>query len=145
MIYIASDHGGFELKKHIIEFVESMNLSVKDMGAHEYNEGDDYPDYVIPVMRELQNDPKSLAILICKNGVGVSILANRYSGVRCALSWSASHAKSSREDDNSNVLALPAEYIDTEAAQRIVTTWLNTPFSEKDRHKRRLQKVEEVK
>jgi ribose 5-phosphate isomerase B len=127
-----------------LSIFKSQNIDVEDLGAHDYNEQDDYPDYVIPVMREMENDPEAKAILICRNGVGVSILANKFNGIRCTLSWKVSHAKSSRVDDDTNVLALPADYVDPEVAEEIVKVWLDTPFSEKDRHKRRLKKVEEA-
>jgi len=86
---------------------------------------DDYPDYVIPVMRKLQNDPTAKAILLCRNGVGVSIAANKFKNIRCALCFDEKQAQSSKTDDNANCLALPAEYISAEKATEIATTIRN--------------------
>ncbi len=87
MIYIASDHGGFNLKNQIIKHLSERNIDVKDMGPYEYKEDDDYPDYVIPVAKEIQKDIKSRGIVICRNGVGVSIATNRFKNIRTVLSW----------------------------------------------------------
>lgn len=143
MIYISSDHGGFELKKHLIDFLEKENINVIDMGPEELNEDDDYPDYVIPTMEKIQQDKNSVGIVICRNGAGVSILANKFKGIRAALSWNPEHAKTTKLDDNTNVLALPADYIDKDTAIKTLATWLATEFSWEQRHARRLTKVEE--
>lgn len=143
MLYITCDHGGFALKNKLIWFLSQENVEHEDMGPSEFVPNDDYPDYVIPVMRKM--DPNTdKAILICKNGVGVSMLANKFEGIRCSLSHSPKHAESSRLDDNTNVLALPADYIDDETAKDIVAAWLATEFSYENRHTRRLEKVEKA-
>lgn len=121
-----------------------MGVPVKDMGPKELIPDDDYPDYVIPLIQEMKKDENSMGILICKNGVGVSMLANKFKGIRCALSWSGKHAATSRADDDSNVLALPAEFLTREEALDVVYGWLNTDFSKETRHIRRLEKVSKV-
>lgn len=142
MIYIASDHGGYSLKNELIKFLHSLQLEVTDLGPQHYMEDDDYTDYVYPVARQVAENPiDNQGILICRNGVGVSMFANKVKGVRAALSWLPEHAATSRNDDNSNVLALPADYVDVETAKKIVEKWLNTPFSNEIRHKRRLEKI----
>lgn len=144
MIYTASDHGGFELKNTLIERLRRLNIEVTDKGPFDYQEDDDYPDYIFPVMRKLQDEPDNKAVLICRNGVGVCIAANKIKGIRAALSWNPKHAASTRTDDDTNVLCLPADYIDEDEAQKIVVTWLHTPFSGEDRHKRRINKIKMV-
>lgn len=144
MLYIASDHGGFKLKNEIITYLSRMDVKVVDMGPAEYVQDDDYPDYVVPTVQKVQEDPKSMAILICKNGVGVSMLANKFRDIRCALSWNGEHAASSRKDDNTNVLALPANFLTREQALDVVHGWLGADFSGEERHKRRLDKVAEL-
>ena len=144
MIYIASDHGGFELKNKIINFLSQKGFTVNDMGPSEYNEGDDYPDFVVPLAREVVKNVSNRGIVICKNGVGVSVSANRFKNIRATLSWNSEHARSSRLDDDSNVLALPAQYIDDATAFGIVETWLSTDFSAEPRHIRRIKKVENL-
>ena len=145
MIYIASDHRGFKLKTEIIAHLTEHGVEIKDMGPYEYVEGDDYPDYVIPLAREVNKNPRNnKGIVICGNGVGVSITANRLKGIRAALSWTIEQAKASRLDDDTNVLALPANYIDENTALNIVDAWLNTEFSALPRHIRRIKKLESI-
>ncbi len=146
MLYIAADHGGFELKQKLIAYLTSQNIAVKDLGAHDLNSTDDYPDFVVPlvknVLADIENGMDSKGIVICRNGVGVSMHANKFAGIRCALSWNPKHAKSARKDDNANVLALGADYLDDQQAQEIVHTWLDTTFEQEERHMRRLQKID---
>jgi len=145
MLYITSDHGGLKLKSRLVEFLKRKNIEFEDCGPNELIPSDDYTDYVIPVMRKVLESPKNNAVLICKNGVGVSITANRFKGIRCALSWRLEHAVSSRNDDDANVLALPANYISEDEAEIILENWLNKDFSKEERFVRRLNKLEEIK
>ncbi len=144
MIYIASDHGGFHLKSRILEQINEMGLDIKDMGPSKYDPEDDYPDFVVPLVKSVLEDNKNRGIVICKNGVGVSITANRFKGIRCGLSWNVNHIKTAREDDDINVLALPSEFVDTKQALEIIGEFLNTKFSSKDRHIRRLEKINQI-
>ena len=141
-IYIASDHGGINLKTIITEHLKFQNKEFVDMGPKEKNPQDDYPDFVIPAMKKLQENPISdCAILICRNGVGVNILANKFNGVRAGLSWNPQHAKTHKEDDHTNVLTLPADFVSEREALEIVDLWLNSKYSDEPRHNRRLQKI----
>ncbi|NMB70149.1 RpiB/LacA/LacB family sugar-phosphate isomerase [candidate division WWE3 bacterium] len=143
MIFIASDHGGFKLKSEIIKHLQSKQVDVTDMGPSEYKQDDDYTDYVYPLAHKVAVSPiDNKGILICRNGVGVSMFANKVKGIRAALSWQPEHAASSRNDDNSNILALPADYINVETAKKIVDAWISTPFSNEIRYKRRLEKID---
>jgi ribose 5-phosphate isomerase B len=142
-VYIVSDHGGFELKNFLVDELMKRSYNVEDLGPKTYNPDDDYPDYAIKVAEAVpgtQHD--DLGIIICRNGVGVSIVANKFKGVRCSLSWTSKHAKSARNDDDANVLALPADYIDKETALQISLAFLETPFSNEERHVRRLNKYD---
>jgi ribose 5-phosphate isomerase B len=143
-VFISSDHAGFKLKKIIGDYLKEKGFHVTDMGPYELNEQDDYPDFVIPLAKKVAEDIQNKGILICKNGVGVSMTANKLKGIRAALSWNVAHAKSSRNDDDANVLALPAGYISEVEAKEITEVWLNTPFEAHDRFIRRLGKVAEV-
>lgn len=138
-IYIASDHAGFDLKNKLFEYLKSKNYEIFDKGPAVFNADDDYPDYVNPVMKIMQKDDKS--ILVCKNGVGVCIAANKFPGIRATLSFNTLHAKSARTDDDANVLCLGSDYIDLNYAKEIVDVWLETKFSEEERHVRRLNKI----
>lgn len=139
VIYMASDHAGFELKQDLVSALSAHGYTILDMGPTAHNPNDDYPDYIKPLMGKMGDD--DFGIVICKNGVGVTILSNRSSKIRCALSWNVKHIKSARNDDDANVLALPADYIDKEAALEISLAFLETPFSMEERHQRRLEKI----
>lgn len=146
-ILIASDHGGFELKTKLSNFLKEAGHIVEDGGAYSLQPEDDYPDYVLVAVKKFQellkNPEKVRLILLCRNGVGVCMLANKFKEIRCTLSFSPDHARSSRADDNTNTLALPADYINEQEALEIVQIWLETPFSNHSRHVRRLNKFPE--
>ncbi len=145
MIYLAADHGGFELKKHIKKHLTLEGFDFEDVGAHEFDANDDYPDYAIDAANKVSENPdENKAILMCRSGVGEAIVANKLKGVRATLSWDVKHAKMSREHNDTNVLALPADYISKEQAEQIINTWLDTKFSNEERHERRLRKILEV-
>ncbi len=139
MLYIASDHGGFNLKKELTDYFLKQNIAYEDLGPEELVPEDDYTEYVLKIVEKVRSDENSQGIIICRNGVGVSILANKFKDIRAALSFDVNHAKSTKVDDNANILTLPADYIDSNKAKEIVTQWLATPFSNADRHVRRLQ------
>ena len=139
-IYIASDHGGFKLKSTLIPYLNLLGYIIQDMGPHKYANNDDYPDYVIPLAKNVAQT-KSKGIVICRNGQGACIAVNKVKGIRGVTGFSQKEAKTTRQDDNANVLCLPAEYLTLRQAKNIVRTWLATPFSNAPRHKRRLRKV----
>ncbi len=138
-ILIASDHGGYKLKQKLIPFLEKKGYVVKDFGPHEYNPEDDYPDFILPLAKKITKT--NLGIIICRNGQGVSIAANKIKGVRAATGFSEKMIRSARKDDNANIVSLPADYITETQAKRIITLFLKTPFSNAPRHKRRLGKI----
>jgi len=143
-VYLAADHGGYQRKQQLMSYLQKKGYEIVDCGAFLLNDNDDYPDFIKELARKMQADSEVLGIVVCRNGVGVSIAANRYSHLRCGLGLSEAHVKSARVDDNINVLALPADYFDLLFSQKLVDTFLNTPFSNLDRHLRRLAKVENL-
>ncbi len=145
MIYIASDHGGFELKKDLIAWLVSENISYKDLGPTVYAENDDYPEYAEKVGKFVsRSNGKDLGVLICRSGVGVCVVANKFKGVRASLCWNEHVAKAAREDDAANVLCLPADYISPETAERILRIWIETPVSTAPRHQRRIAEINKI-
>lgn len=140
-VYIGSDHGGYQLKEELKAYLSDLGHEVEDMGAYELNPDDDYPDFVIPAAEKVAQDSESRGIVIGRFGNGEVIAANKVRGVRSALCLNELMAQKAREHNNANVLALGAEYQDAEAAKRIVKTFLETPFSGEERHKRRLEKI----
>ncbi len=140
-IIISCDHAGFEFKQPLIDFLAENGHEVEDFGPLEYNSTDDYPDFVVPAMETLQKDDNSLGIIMCRNGVGVSMLANKFKGIRAALGFNKEQAKSAKTDDNANVLAIPTDYLSKDEVLELVEVFINTPFSNLERHARRLDKV----
>lgn len=141
MLFITSDHGGYRLKKQLTSFLDSLRVTYKDLGPYEFIEDDDYTDFVLPLVKEVQKKQDNLGVVICRNGCGVSMFANKFKGIRSALSWDPKHAASTKNDDDTNVLALPADYIDLDTAKKTLVSWVETPFSNDDRHIRRVNKV----
>lgn len=140
-LYIASDHGGYQLKKRLVRYIENeLKQQVEDLGPQEYVEDDDYPDFVIPLAQRVAKE-QARGIVICKNGVGVTIACNKVRGVRCGIGYNIMAAETMMNDDNTNVLALASKLSSDDHAMAIVKKWLETPFSEDERHIRRLEKV----
>ena len=145
LIYIGSDHRGFQLKENLKGFLKDLGYEVSDLGAKEFIQDDDYPDYAKEVAHKVNLDPTlSRGIVICGSGVGADIVANRFQRVRCALATTPDQAMASRNDDDTNVLALAADFTDWETAKKIVSVWLQTPFSNDPRHKRRIEKINQL-
>ncbi len=145
LIYIGSDHKGFELKESIKKFLENEGYEVVDVGNDHYDENDDYPDFAQLVAKEIgQNSTERRGILICGSGVGVDIVANKFNGVRSALAANPDQALASRHDDDTNVLSLAADFTGQDQAEKIVGAWLATPFSGEENHKRRLEKINQM-
>ncbi len=145
LIYIASDHRGFALKEELKKFLGGLAYEVVDFGNKQFVDGDDYVDFGGELVKTLSRDPAmARGILLCGSGVGMCIVANKFRNIRAALCFSPDHAMAARNDDDANVLVLPADFIDQETARRIVAVWLQTPFSRDPRHARRLKKIEDV-
>lgn len=143
MIYLATDHRGFELKEKIKQWLSEWGYQYEDMGASEYNPDDDYTVYTKLVAEKISNS-ENRGIIVCGSGVGADIVANKFDGVRSGLALDTDQIKLAREHDNINVLALASEHISDEDAKRIVNVFLKTPFSDKDRYKRRLNQIKDI-
>ena len=142
MLYIASDHGGFTLKEQLKAWLLAEAGRISDLGPETLVPGDDYPDYAKKVAAKVSKNPDTdFGILICRSGQGVCIAANKFKGVRAGLVWNIKEAKASRNDDHTNILCLPSDYITFKQAQAIVKTWLETPWSKDPRHVRRVKKI----
>jgi len=141
IIGIAADHGGYELKEIIHPFLLSLNYEVKDFGAFTLDNGDDYPDFVIPLAKAVANMEIDRGIAICGSGVGASVAANKISGARAALINDHFSAHQGVEDDDLNILCLGGRVTGYMAAQEFITVFLNARFTGAERHLRRLKKV----
>ncbi|MFO7931055.1 MAG: ribose 5-phosphate isomerase B [Thermodesulfobacteriota bacterium] len=137
-IAIGSDHAGYELKEFIKQQISNLGYEADDFGTHG-TESVDYPDYGMQVARAIDSGDYDRGILICGTGLGMSMVANRHSGVRAALCHDPFSAMMSRKHNDANILVLGGRVIGTELARQIVKTWLETPF-EGGRHQARLEK-----
>lgn len=141
MIALGSDHGGFGLKTEIIKHLEERGLEYKDYGCYN-TDSCDYPIFGKAAAKAVANGECEKGIVVCTTGIGISIAANKVSGVRCALCTSTELAKMTRLHNNANMLALGASAVSTELAMQIVDTFLDTEFSNEERHVRRVELIE---
>ena len=143
MIYIASDHAGFELKKDVISYLESKGHEVEDIGAHELNPDDDYPDFVIPCAKKVAANFGSRGIVIGGSGQGEAICSNKVKSIKAAVYYGGNLdiIKFSREHNDTNVLALGARFLSEDEAKEAVDLWLSTKFDTDSRHQRRHDKI----
>lgn len=141
-MFIASDHAGFALKEKLKSYLLKKKFRVKDLGTHS-EESCDYPLFAYKLAKEVSQRKNSRGILICKTGIGNSIVANRFPGVRAALCYNVKAARATRQHNDSNVLVLGAAFVKGKTALNILDTWLNTKF-EGGRHKRRLEQIEDI-
>lgn len=139
-IAIGADHAGYRLKDEIVPFLLSLGHELVDLGCS-CEVSVDYPDYAVPVCTEVVSGKAERGILICGTGIGMSIAANKTPGIRCALVHDMFSAKATREHNDTNVLAMGERVIGPGVAQEIVRIWLETPFSNNERHQNRINKV----
>jgi len=141
-IIIGSDHGGFSLKEKIKTFLREKGFQVKDLGTYS-KERCDYPEIAYNLAKEVGRGKYRQGILICKTGIGNSMVANRVSGVRAALCYNVKATRLSREHNDSNILVLGSSFVNPGLAKRILDVWLKTKFSG-GRHLRRLNQIRKI-
>ena len=142
-IGIASDHGGFELKEYLKEYLKKSDIEVTDFGT-DSEESVDYPIYGERCARAVANGEVERGVVCCGTGIGISIAANKVAGIRCALCTDENMARLSRQHNNANVLALGGRITSNEDAQKILDAWLTTEF-EGGRHQRRIDMIDNIK
>lgn len=147
-IYLGSDHQGFHLKEKVFAYLAKHSYDVTDVGDETFDPDDDFTEFAqaaaLQVIGSDDHDPR--AILLCGGGQGMAMAANRFHGIRASVIWDAYEAKMTRNDNDSNVLCLPARILDSDdsAWEGILETWLNTPFASAARYKRRNDKLDEL-
>ncbi|MBB1565363.1 RpiB/LacA/LacB family sugar-phosphate isomerase [Candidatus Saccharibacteria bacterium] len=148
-IFLGSDHNGFRLKEDVFNYLKKRGYEVFDVGDNELDPDDDFPQFAqaatVRVLGEdTKNDPR--AILICGGGQGMCMAANRFRGIRASVIWDRYEAKMTRNDNDSNILCLPARVLENNQKewQDIIDTWLETPFAAAPRFKRRNAQIDEV-
>ena len=142
MIALGSDHGGFELKEAVKKHPQERGLEFKDFGTYDLNSCD-YPEFGRAAAEAVASGECDRGIVICTTGIGISIVANKVKGIRCALCSEKTSARLTREHNDANMLAMGGGMVGTVQALEIVDTFLDTPFSEMEKHSRRISKIEE--
>ncbi|MBE6008310.1 MAG: ribose 5-phosphate isomerase B [Lachnospiraceae bacterium] len=142
MIALGCDHGGFGLMQEVIKFLEENNYEYKNFGTYS-EDSCDYPDYAKKVAEAIQKGECEKGILICGTGIGISITANKFKGIRAALCHDCFSAKATREHNDANIVAMGARVVGPGLATEIVRLFLTTPFSNDERHIRRINKIED--
>lgn len=146
-VYLGSDHQGFHLKEKLAAYLAKRGIDIDDVGDKELKPDDDFPEFAaMAAIKLLGDDDSARAILICGGGQGMAIAANRFRGIRAVVIWNQHEAKLSRNDNDANVLCLPAHVVDNDdnSWQGIVDTWLDTPFAAAARYVRRNHKLDEL-
>jgi ribose 5-phosphate isomerase B len=141
-VALGSDHAGFALRATVADAVRAAGHDVVDCGADTLNPGDDYPDFAQAVARAVLDGRAERGVLLCGSGVGASVAANKFAGIRSALCHDTFSAHQGVEDDNMNVLTLGARVIGPSLAMELVGAFLRATFSGAERHRRRLEKIE---
>lgn len=145
LIYLASDHRGFALKEQLKSWLGNQDYQVKDFGNLVFDKNDDYPDFACRLARELSRHPENRGIVLCGSGIGVDIVVNRFRGIRCGLGFRKKQVIHGRSFDDTNCLALPADFISFGQAQKLVKVFLDTDFSNQKKYQRRLEKINRLK
>jgi ribose 5-phosphate isomerase B len=145
-IFVGADHRGFQLKSRLVTLLKRHGYEVADEGDEKLDQNDDFPVFagkvVSAVLASSDNDARG--ILVCGSGQGMCMAANRFKGIRAALAFDKESARSARNDDDSNVLCLPASVLKTEEAGDIVQAWLDTPFAAAPRYIRRIKQLDDI-
>jgi ribose 5-phosphate isomerase B len=141
MIALGCDHGGYELMQEVKKHLEDRGLTYKDFGT-DSTASCDYPVYAKAVAKSVLSGECEKGILICGTGIGISITANKFKGIRCALCHDCFSAEATRLHNDANILAMGGRIIGPGHALKVVDTFLDTPFSEEERHKRRISMIE---
>lgn len=136
-VVIAADHGGFTLQQELFTWLSAAGVLVQHLGPKELDEDDDYPPYAMAVAESVQNTPLQVGVLLCRSGAGMTIVANRYKGVRAVVCRNEADARVAREHNDANVLVLEGDHVSFEEAQAIFLSFVGTKFAG-GRHERRL-------
>lgn len=141
-VALGADHAGFELKEKVKKYLQEKGVEVEDFGTNS-TESVDYPDFAVQVAQEVSQKMVDWGVLVCKSGIGMSIVANKVKGVRAALCHTVEDTKLAKGHNDANLLALSGAFTSEAEAKRIVDTWLETEF-EGGRHERRVKKIVEL-
>ena len=143
-VYLGTDHAGFEFKEQIKKYLIQEHYDVVDCGAYSFDKNDDYPDFIAKAAIGVSKDLNSKGIVFGKSGAGECIIANKIKNVRAVLGFNTENVKMAREHNDANILSLGSAFTSTKSAKELVTTFLQTPFTNEERHIRRINKIKEI-
>lgn len=147
-LYLGSDHGGYHLKEKVFAYLSKRGEDVEDVGGKTLDPHDDFPEFAHAAALKIIGDETgdARAILLCTGGQGMAMAANRFRGIRASVVWDAAEAKMTRNDNDSNILCLPARVLENDdtAWKAIVDTWLDTPFANAERYRRRNRQLDDL-
>lgn len=140
-VYLGADHAGFARKASVFSYLKNEGHVVEDLGAHENDPKDDYPEYAARVAQAVRAHPGSFGVLSCGNAEGICIAANKFQGIRAGIGYSIEAAKTMRTDDDANIICVPGRLDVNDDPLEIIQIFLSTKFSGEERHKRRIAEV----
>jgi len=143
-VYLGTDHAGFELKESVKAFLQKEGFDVIDCGAEAYDKDDDYPDFCAKAAQGVSQAEGSMGIVFGKSGAGECIVANKIKGVRSFLGINEENVRLAREHNDANVLSLGSAFVSNEKANELAKLFLETPFSNEERHQRRINKIKQI-
>lgn len=142
-VFFAADHAGLQMKSSLLASLEGQ-YELVDVGPYELRPDDDYPLYAVKLAQNVVANPGSMGVVVCASGQGMAIAANKIKGVRASVVWNETIAQETRVDNDSNVLSLPSRSLSPDQALAIVAKWLTTPFSNEERHIRRILEISKI-
>lgn len=145
MLYIASDHAGFQLKKELTKYIQTeLNRDLEDLGPEQFIQTDDFPDYAVPLAKQVAENPENMGILICGTGQGMCIAANKVKGAYAIVGYNIAATELGRRHNNANILCLPGTPASMDFTKAIIRKFLDTKFDGDERLVRRNKKIEEL-
>lgn len=143
-IYLATDHAAFELKEYIKSRLLEGGHEIEDCGAYAFDPNDDYPDLIKIAAKKVSENPGSFGVVLGKSGAGEAIVANKIKGIRAVIAVNNENVKLAREHNNANVLSIGSILLSNEEAVALIRLFVNTPFSNEERHQRRIEKINQI-
>ena len=143
-VYLGTDHAGFELKEKVKSYLQQEGFDVEDCGAFTFDKNDDYPDFIAKAAKQTANTPSSKGIVFGKSGAGECVVANKIKGVRAILGFNRENVELSRLHNDANVLSLGSQFVEEKFAKELVKLFLETKFSNEERHVRRINKIKAI-
>ena len=140
-IYVGADHGGYELKDKVRQWLTEWGYQSEDVGAHQLDPADDYPEFAFKVAEKVASEADAVGVLLCRSGGGVTIAANKVRGIRAVPVYTVEQAQHARRDNDANVISLAGDWVTDEEVKALLKTYLETPYSKAKRHQRRLDQI----